>query len=517
MDKKTHRQFQALRDRFCTASDQWPNLSSVLITWPEDRPEPQSGDFPAELPPQCCVPYPSSAPDGTLWWKALLVGGYSMDTPDCRYRAGLAGLHYLFRSFGKCFSDPRQIDHPDETAACADRFKTLAQVGVRCLERAGPAIRLSANTLSWRGLTRWVLAVHETVEGEERYLTEWHECQILPDIFLASAQAIDAWMQGQAASDSVLVATGPTLDGQQQVGPHILSEYPPSRHLRPAVVHGPFYVAASQVVCDPGLRCVAPQERLFPLILTAIAEADRRIRDFMPIAGRSDSSYRTSGTWANQIGFGRAWTAVRDLADVLQKHWGCVSAPSARTVQHGGATPEQNVAVNSLWEAVDSLVAWFRQQLPEEGRASDPIPELPEQLFARWESCVTVVQRYVDVSLQVADADAARDGATVGANDVAASALPNKPVAQSTEVMLFGRADNPWVKGKEKQPLTPAQYDVVMALIQAGDSGLTKDRLNAKSRHGDARKIMKRLADSDPDWKAVLLLPGKTGRRYRIR
>ena len=56
-----------------------------------------------------------------------------------------------------------------------------------------------------------------------------------------------------------------------------------------------------------------------------------------------------------------------------------------------------------------------------------------------------------------------------------------------------------------------------MHLIQAGENGLTKDTLDVESKHGDARKIMRRLADGDRDWKAVLIFPGKAGRGYRIR
>jgi hypothetical protein len=73
------------------------------------------------------------------------------------------------------------------------------------------------------------------------------------------------------------------------------------------------------------------------------------------------------------------------------------------------------------------------------------------------------------------------------------------------------------VQGKRKPALTNAAYDVVRALICAGENGLTKDALDHESKHGDARKIMRRLADGDRDWKAVLVFPGKPGRGYRIR
>ena len=86
----------------------------------------------------------------------------------------------------------------------------------------------------------------------------------------------------------------------------------------------------------------------------------------------------------------------------------------------------------------------------------------------------------------------------------------------SGSVLLFDPHDRPIVNGTEKPTLTYAQYNVVMALLKAGDKGLTKDALDRNSGHTDARKILGRLANKDNDWKAVILLPGITGKRYRI-
>jgi hypothetical protein len=83
-------------------------------------------------------------------------------------------------------------------------------------------------------------------------------------------------------------------------------------------------------------------------------------------------------------------------------------------------------------------------------------------------------------------------------------------------VVLRGRDEGPIVLKKTKGNLTTAQYDVVKALLDAGEAGLTKDKLDRKSGHGDARKILRRVADSDPDWKAVIQFGGRPGGRYRI-
>jgi len=84
-------------------------------------------------------------------------------------------------------------------------------------------------------------------------------------------------------------------------------------------------------------------------------------------------------------------------------------------------------------------------------------------------------------------------------------------------VELHGRGEPPIVRGKRKEsPLTKGQYDVVGLLLTAGENGLTKDDLVTNSSHADARGILRRLADSDSDWRAVIKFPGKPWGRYRI-
>jgi hypothetical protein len=83
-------------------------------------------------------------------------------------------------------------------------------------------------------------------------------------------------------------------------------------------------------------------------------------------------------------------------------------------------------------------------------------------------------------------------------------------------IELRGQGQRPIVLGKEKRTLTNAQYDAVQALLSAGDVGLTKDELDRKSGHGDTRKVLKRLADSDDDCSKVIHFPGETGKGYRI-
>jgi hypothetical protein len=83
-------------------------------------------------------------------------------------------------------------------------------------------------------------------------------------------------------------------------------------------------------------------------------------------------------------------------------------------------------------------------------------------------------------------------------------------------VRLGGRAESPSVKGVLKPRLTPARYDIIQALIAAGENGLTGDELIEKSGHGGAINTLKRLAASDSDWGAVIQLAGVPNGRYRI-
>ena len=126
--------------------------------------------------------------------------------------------------------------------------------------------------------------------------------------------------------------------------------------------------------------------------------------------------------------------------------------------------------------------------------------------------------RMVELLEEVKGKVAGRTNGTGGEDDGGGElAPPRTPAYQSKCVKLFGPGEQPEVCGKPKPTLTAARYDGVQTLIEAGDTGLTKDELDRKSGHIEARKTLKRLADSDRDWKCVLLFPGTTGKRYRIR
>jgi hypothetical protein len=115
-------------------------------------------------------------------------------------------------------------------------------------------------------------------------------------------------------------------------------------------------------------------------------------------------------------------------------------------------------------------------------------------------------------------------------NELNRNQAGNKPAAQAppgpiksvtppakSRVVLRGQHEPPLIDDQQTEVLTRAQYDVVRALLDAFPDRLTKDQLDKQSKRGDARKIMKRLADSDLRWQAVLLFGGRTGGGYGIR
>jgi hypothetical protein len=86
--------------------------------------------------------------------------------------------------------------------------------------------------------------------------------------------------------------------------------------------------------------------------------------------------------------------------------------------------------------------------------------------------------------------------------------------ASGPAVKLGRRGEPCYVFGKEKPRLTDAQYSVIQALQEAGEEGLTKDALEAV--RSSARRILKNLSH-DEDWADVILMPGQTNGRYRLR
>ncbi len=102
-----------------------------------------------------------------------------------------------------------------------------------------------------------------------------------------------------------------------------------------------------------------------------------------------------------------------------------------------------------------------------------------------------------------------------GNGSAATNGRASEPAGAGLLVILGEPGDNPIVNGKIKPRLTPARHDIIKALIDGGERGLTGDDLATKSKHGGAVNTLKAVAQ-DPDWGAVIQLPGSPGGRYRI-
>lgn len=93
--------------------------------------------------------------------------------------------------------------------------------------------------------------------------------------------------------------------------------------------------------------------------------------------------------------------------------------------------------------------------------------------------------------------------------------IPRADEHPPAPAVQLGRPGEPCiVHGREKKPLTDAQRPVIEALIKEGDEGLGKDFL--EKIRPSARRILKTLR-TDADWAKVILMPGQTNGRYRIK
>jgi hypothetical protein len=151
---------------------------------------------------------------------------------------------------------------------------------------------------------------------------------------------------------------------------------------------------------------------------------------------------------------------------------------------------------------------------------------------------VAALEAFVEVSLLIVPqkwmAQAAQLSASIERLRAAVDAVPVRPLHEATEypepqptqnkmgmkrptVLLGGPQDSPTVNGKTKDPLTPAKYVVVRALMEAGEAGLSMDELKRRSGKQDAVKHLRDLRDQDGAWKQAIIMAGQPWDRYRIR
>jgi len=169
--------------------------------------------------------------------------------------------------------------------------------------------------------------------------------------------------------------------------------------------------------------------------------------------------------------------------------------------------------IRGLTSKADEIQRYARDG-DEPGKAIAAIESLEEQFEAE-------ISRSTQAATPIAQEDPITKSkckpwaplSTPMASNTQAPTLP--PGATSTDPTSVGDPGMPCsVAGKTKKPLTDGQRAVVTALIKAGDNGMTKDSLEAVRR--GARQILRKLK-SDQDWDKIILMPGQTNGRYRIR
>jgi hypothetical protein len=100
------------------------------------------------------------------------------------------------------------------------------------------------------------------------------------------------------------------------------------------------------------------------------------------------------------------------------------------------------------------------------------------------------------------------------------------PPEDKTEPVALGGPNDPVsVWGKAKDPLPPAQYLVIKALVEARAKGkrLSADALRRATKDPEGNMVedpvraLERLRDRDTDWKNVIDMAGTPGRGYGLR
>jgi len=81
-------------------------------------------------------------------------------------------------------------------------------------------------------------------------------------------------------------------------------------------------------------------------------------------------------------------------------------------------------------------------------------------------------------------------------------------VPASPVVALQGQRQPVIVFGRELLPLSPVQYDVVKALAEGGETGLSGSGLRNASGKGDAVKCLKTVSKR-PGWDGAITMAGK--------
>ena len=190
--------------------------------------------------------------------------------------------------------------------------------------------------------------------------------------------------------------------------------------------------------------------------------------------------------------------SIAALAHFLDSHadrWSNLESRSSTT-----ALPD----ANEEWRVLDNVLqtlAWFQRR-----ELIRSVPSVPTLRRTRINAgrCAEMLRQALRELLQCDGSLPTTEGG---------QCEPRDPICS---VVLRGKAVGPLVLDREVSPVTSTQYDVLQALVNAGEDGLSLRELIRCSGHGSARNVLKNLADSSSKWQQVVLLAGAPGRRYRL-
>jgi len=210
---------------------------------------------------------------------------------------------------------------------------------------------------------------------------------------------------------------------------------------------------------------------------------------------------------------------VSDLADAGEAEHACdqlVGMLTEGDIDDLSAVPEWT---NGELQKVERFIARARLKVgPHEFTLTSPeeffikqsefiIAEHAKRVKAAWKQVLANVDANVAASKKAAPESDVKPAPVKEAKPA--------PAPPAGPAVVLGRAGDPCtVCGKKKAALTDGQHAVVAELISAGDEGLTKDAIEAT--RSSARRMLEDLR-KDADWATVILMPGKTNGRYRIR
>ncbi len=176
--------------------------------------------------------------------------------------------------------------------------------------------------------------------------------------------------------------------------------------------------------------------------------------------------------------------------------------------------PPDLAALEPYRRAMRQSEAWG--YMPRAGIEPAPLPEAPAACSVADAANNELTAYILGLEQGARDRQAPTNGRAPEESGIAATNRRTSEPRGGPPVILGKPGDETIVRGKRKGRLTLPRYNVVEALLAASDDGLSKDSLARESGHSDAVNILKRLAESDTDWKAVIKLAGKPGGRYRI-